>query len=138
MQPTKPPFRHTAQRRLVLAVVKLADEPLTAEEVFGRVRQKLRGVSVSTVYRNLDVLAQRGEIFRFVSPDGVSCFAGTVERQAYFTCSVCNETRSVTPSDSLSFFRMKLPHHQVFYGTTYLQGRCPDCLKKLSRSHASL
>lgn len=128
--------RHTPQRRLILALVKLADHPLTAEEVLQRARQRLQGVSVSTVYRNLDLLAGAGEIFRVITPDGVTRFAGTARPQVFFTCTNCGDQQVLDGSGLQAGFAALLPKVEIGYSVSYVQGRCARCSAKSRRRYA--
>jgi len=56
------PRRMTQQRRAILdAVARLGCHP-TADQVFEMVRREMPKVSLSTVYRNLGILAEQGDI----------------------------------------------------------------------------
>ncbi len=127
--------RHTRQRRRILAALKLSSSALTAEEVYRVARRQLGRVSVSTVYRNLDVLARRGEIFRLTCPDGVSRFAGTVQPLTFFSCLSCGQTEARTVVASVPFFQKHFPKQRVMTASATLQGWCADCLSR-KRRHA--
>ncbi|MBI3114892.1 MAG: transcriptional repressor [Candidatus Kerfeldbacteria bacterium] len=127
--------RHTMQRRLVLAALKLTDRPLTAEEVV-RVVQHRQRVSVSTVYRNLDVLTERGEIFRFTDPRGVHRFSGVPQSLVYCTCGCCGQVESLAADRVSDDFRQRFPQRGIRVATVYLQGTCAVCAKPGHRKGA--
>jgi Fur family ferric uptake transcriptional regulator len=52
----------TPQRQLIFETIYAAKKHLTAEEIHERVRKRFRGVNLSTVYRNLDLLEDLGLI----------------------------------------------------------------------------
>ena len=58
------PLRMTRQRRLILAELQGPGKHLTADEAHSRVRRRLPDISLSTVYRNLDILSRAGLIRR--------------------------------------------------------------------------
>ena len=63
--PAAPPRRSTRQRRVVFeAVIGTKSHP-TAEWVYDAVRREMPRVSLGTVYRNLQVLAEEGKIRSF-------------------------------------------------------------------------
>lgn len=119
-------IRHTQQRRSILAVVKLSSKPLTAEAVARLLRRRTR-LSVSTLYRNLDVLAGRGEIVRVIGPDGVSRYSGTAQPVLYFQCIQCH-TMEVQSGIALAVFVQKYLKRQAPLSVTaFVQGRCATC-----------
>ncbi|MGH2769834.1 MAG: Fur family transcriptional regulator, partial [Actinomycetota bacterium] len=55
-------LRVTPQRVAVLGVLSASREHLSAEEVFGQVRQELPNISLATVYKALGELRRVGEL----------------------------------------------------------------------------
>lgn len=120
------PTRHTPQRRSILTTVKLSPKPLTAEDVARALRRRTR-MSVSTLYRNLDLLAGRGEIVRVVGPDGVSRYSGTATPVLYFQCIQCHAVTVQSGAVLASFIRAKLQRQVPLSMTAFVQGRCATC-----------
>lgn len=56
------PKRNTRQRQLVLDAVRARTDHPSADDIYLDVREKDRRVSRGTVYRNLNVLAEAGDI----------------------------------------------------------------------------
>ncbi len=54
----------TRQRRLILSELQASDAHPTADDVYQAVRRTLPRISLGTVYRNLEVLAECGAIER--------------------------------------------------------------------------
>jgi len=57
-------MRLTRQRRIMLATLAKLDSHPTAEEFFAVVREHLPTISLGSVYRNLEVLAEAGQILK--------------------------------------------------------------------------
>ena len=53
-------LRMTSQRALILDVISRAEEHLDADEVYRQARERQSGLSLSTVYRNLQLLKKLG------------------------------------------------------------------------------
>ena len=53
-------LRMTSQRALILDVISQAEEHLDADEVYRQARERQPGLSLSTVYRNLQTLKKLG------------------------------------------------------------------------------
>ena len=54
--------RMTRQRFMVLQAVMETDSHPSADEIYEVVRTRLPRISLGTVYRNLDILAEQGKI----------------------------------------------------------------------------
>ncbi len=53
-------YRLTPQRRLILSIIHRADAHISAEEIFSQVHARYPRVNISTVYRTLELLKERG------------------------------------------------------------------------------
>lgn len=81
--------RNTIQRALVLeAVQSLHDHP-TSADVYETVRGKYPNISRATVYRNLGVLASRGEVLRVEVPNGADRYDFRSRPHYHAKCRVC-------------------------------------------------
>ena len=65
-------LRMTAQRRLIINVLAEIDDHPDANEIFHRAFAKDKSLSLSTVYRTMRVLEQKGAIHRHAFSDGRS------------------------------------------------------------------
>ena len=64
--------RNTIQRALVLEAVQSLHNHPTSADVYEVVRARHPNISRATVYRNLGVLANRGEVLRVEVPNGAA------------------------------------------------------------------
>lgn len=64
--------RNTKQRKLVLDAVRRSFNHPTADEIYNAVREQDDKISRGTVYRNLNLLADAGEILSIKTPGGQS------------------------------------------------------------------
>ena len=62
--------RNTRQRKLVLDAVRQSYNHPTADEIYNVVRAQDDKISRGTVYRNLNLLADAGEILSIKTPGG--------------------------------------------------------------------
>ena len=89
-------LRLTAPRRLILEVVRATDLHPSAATVYQRVRRRLPGVSLATVYRNLRMLAAQGLLAERTATAGMR-FDGNTGPHDHFTCVVCGRIYDVPP-----------------------------------------
>ena len=88
--------RSTLQKQAILDVLRSSRKMATAEEVYGRVREKYPNVSLGTVYRNLQNYSQQGLVRRTLLTDGKARFelAGNIHHH-HLICLTCGETAEV-------------------------------------------
>lgn len=65
-------YRLTLQRELILDAVESLTGHVSAEDVYGRIRERFPQVNISTVYRTLELLEQEGFVAHTHFDDGVA------------------------------------------------------------------
>lgn len=124
--------RRTPQRQVILRTVKFAPEPLTADEVFSRVRTVDKGIGSATVYRNLQALVKSGELYRVESGDGLRRFVGHAYHRAMFTCQRCGETKERQAQLRPEYVTQAFPGQRVVaVSELVMSGLCANCAKKV-------
>ncbi len=78
--------RLTQQRKTILDIVKSTCYHPTAEQIFKLIKKQLPKISVGTVYRNLDVLADQKLVKRIDIPGEPARFDAEMKNKAYFVC----------------------------------------------------
>jgi Fur family transcriptional regulator, peroxide stress response regulator len=81
--------RKSKQRDTILRVVMNTISHPGADWVYDQVRKEIPKVSLGTVYRNLKLLAQAGEIQELDMPGGLSRFDGNISHHYHFRCEKC-------------------------------------------------
>ncbi len=79
--------RYSRQREEILRVVQTTGTHPTADWVYEQVRKTLPHISLGTVYRNLNLLADEGLIQRVILDDGVVRFDGNTNDHHHFICT---------------------------------------------------
>ena len=82
-------LKHSKQRELIKAFLMTRKDHPTADVVYMNVRQDCPNISLGTVYRNLTLLADIGEISRLRLGDGVDHFDADTSHHYHFVCSEC-------------------------------------------------
>lgn len=123
-------LKHSRQRDAVLTFLKSTTSHPTAEDVYTVVRQEFPKVSLGTIYRNLNLLVDQGDLIRIRCGDGVEHFDATVETHNHFICRSCGRVQDVDwelrPDIDQAAEKCcsgKIEGHELyFYGT------CNQCL----------
>lgn len=86
--------RNTVQRRLVFQAVQALDHP-SADEIYAFICAQHPNVSKGTVYRNLNVLVEKGEILRIPLPTAADRFDSTITGHYHARCRLCGQVSDV-------------------------------------------
>lgn len=83
--------KFSRQRQAILDYLCSTKEHPTAETVYTNVRMNYPNVSLGTVYRNLNLLTEQGEILRLTCGDGSDRFDGNPKPHYHFLCTSCKQ-----------------------------------------------
>lgn len=124
-------IKHSRQREMIKAFLKSRKDHPTADIVYMNVRQQNPNISLGTVYRNLTLLADMGEIRRLRVGDGVDHFDADTSPHYHFVCTECGavidlEMDSIEGITELAGagFNGRIAGH-----VTYFYGSCGNCAK---------
>ncbi|MBM7622576.1 Fur family transcriptional regulator [Sporohalobacter salinus] len=95
---TQPKRRMTKQRKKILEVLRSTTSHPTADWIYDQVKQEIPNISLGTVYRNLNVLKEMGEIRELDYGSSHSHFDGNAEKHYHFTCLECGKICDVDES----------------------------------------
>lgn len=123
--------KHSRQRELIKEFLMGRKDHPTADIIYASVRQRNPNISLGTVYRNLTLLAQSGEINRLSVGDGVDHFDADTSPHYHFVCKKCG---SVVDLEMDSIEGIKDTAGVNFDGhieghVTYFYGTCRCCMK---------
>ena len=87
--------RMTRQRAVILEELRKLKSHPTADELYSIVRERLPRISLGTVYRNLDFLADSGEIRRLEAAGSTKRFDGDISHHQHVRCNYCGRIGDV-------------------------------------------
>ncbi|MBE9501051.1 MAG: transcriptional repressor [Dehalococcoidia bacterium] len=121
--------RKSKQKEAILRVLKSTTSHPTADWVYEQVRKEIPNISLGTVYRNLKLLKQEGEILELDLASTQSRFDGNQQSHYHFRCEQCGRIFDVDePVDKEIDERVaqktgfKVSHHRLEF-----RGLCKDC-----------
>jgi len=123
--------RNTVQRNLVLNAVYNLKGHVTADEVYNYIIKDHPGVGKGTVYRNLGILAENGDILKVEIPNDPDRFDFTLKEHYHVRCVKCGMVSDVD-MDALPDLRANIhnTHGMEFLNYNILfNGICSDCGK---------
>lgn len=87
----------TARRAIVAATLGGHDHHVTADEVAARVQAEHPDVALSTVYRTLEAMEERGIVARVDLGHGRAVFHPLDHAHHHVVCEVCGRAESLAP-----------------------------------------
>ena len=87
--------KYSRQRELIYRTVMENRVHPTADFVYNSLKKELPNLSLGTVYRNLQQLAESGQILRLHIPDQPDRFDGDISPHYHSICSVCGKVDDV-------------------------------------------
>lgn len=124
--------RNTIQREMVLNAVRNLKSHATADEIYALIIKDYPAIGKGTVYRNLNILAEEGEIRKVELPAGAVCFDHTCTEHYHVRCISCGRVFDVE-MDTLPDLREQIHDTQDIQFLDYdivFKGICPACQKK--------
>jgi len=124
-------YKYSRQRESIKEnLMNRRDHP-TADMVYSDIRQIYPNISLGTVYRNLALLSDRGEIMKIHTKDGALHFDRNTDPHVHFVCSYCGR---ITDFEAPLTETVKAAASEDFPGridecTVTFYGLCAECVK---------
>lgn len=121
--------RNTHQKQMILQAVKGRNIHRTAEEVLQIVREEDPRIGLATVYRNLNLFAQEGQIQK-IEGNGWSFYDGNPEPHDHLHCIRCGRITDYPSSYDHKIDREaeKATGGRVICHMTVFEGVCSECM----------
>ncbi len=127
--------RNTTQKRVILqSVVELGSHP-TAVQIYTAVREVLPRTSLSTVYRNLGILVDQGQI-KAVKGTGTEIhYDHNTYEHNHIECTVCGRVCDVhvNPVNIDTLDPETVSNFIVLEVHMNILGICPECAEQLEK-----
>jgi Fur family ferric uptake transcriptional regulator len=120
--------RMTRQRKIILEELRKLKTHPTADELYDAVRERLPRISLGTVYRNLDVLQENGEVLKLESAGSQKRFDGDIRPHYHVRCVRCGRVGDVENEVAdLDVSGVNAPGFTITGGTVEFYGVCDIC-----------
>lgn len=130
--------RYSKQRELILDVLKERNDHPTAEMLYNDIIKIMPTIGIATVYRNLAILYESGQILKIETKQGESDrFDGNLMPHLHFQCLECNEIQDIfldecdneKLDEKLKEFANMI-NAKVTSSKILLKGKCEKCKDK--------
>lgn len=125
-------MKYSRQRELILETVCSVPVHPTADTVYEAVRQQEPKISLGTVYRNLNQLAECGLLLKLPMPTGGDRFDGRLDEHLHIVCQRCEAISDIELADlaDLDAAVEAQTGYTVTNRTMVFAGICPNCTQK--------
>lgn len=122
-------LKYSRQREVIKDFLCTRKDHPTADIVYMNVRQQYPNISLGTVYRNLTLLSDMGDILRLRVGDGVDHFDADTSLHNHFVCTECGSVIDLEMEsiEHITEIAAKNFNGQIDGHTTYFYGVCENC-----------
>lgn len=116
----------TKQRQLIWNIIQQSCEHMTADEIYQLAKRQIPSIAIGTVYRNLKLMAQAGEILRLNMQDSPDRYDKTRICHEHLTCKYCGKLKDVQVHNLKEILEQQIVetldsyHLNMYYV-------CPEC-----------
>jgi len=123
-------YRMTRQRKVILQVLRKNQViHRSADEVYEIVREQLPRISLGTVYRNLEILCELGEIQKLEFGGTLKRFDGNPDPHYHIRCTLCDRVDNVDlgPVKNIEAEIADSTEYKILGHRLEFIGLCPEC-----------
>ena len=125
-------IRMTKQRRVILEELRRVTVHPTADEIYESVKKKMPGISLGTVYRNLELLCRTGTVRRIEQGGSPMRYDGDLSLHDHIRCIRCgriDDIRATCFESGLKEKEISISGYRAVQVRIDMSGICPDCQK---------
>lgn len=125
-------LKHSKQRDAIKKLLMNRTDHPTADTVYTCIREEYPNISLGTVYRNLSLLVDLGEISKISTGGNADRYDANTRRHHHFICTCCENVYDLESSSvdgALAAASQNFPGKiENFYANFY--GTCQNCLEQ--------
>ena len=125
-------LNYSRQRESIKAFLSGRTDHPTADVIYQNIRQQYPNISLGTVYRNLALLSELGEIVKLNVDGGSDRYDYDTSLHHHFVCSRCHCVQDIS-MDNMDFLMEQAQEKSSARIERYsinFYGLCKDCLEK--------
>ncbi len=125
-------LRTTQQRTIILDEVRSSKNHPSADELYSRVKKRLPRISLGTVYRNLEILTQLGEIQELKLSGSLKRYDWNPSKHYHIRCINCDrvDDAPIAPLNQIEDDLYETTVFEIIGHNLEFTGLCPDCTRK--------
>ncbi|MBE5886542.1 MAG: transcriptional repressor [Lachnospiraceae bacterium] len=122
-------LKYSKQREAIKRFLMSRKDHPTADQIYNAVREEQPNISLGTVYRNLALLEDVGEIQRLHVNGNTDRFDADVSNHYHFVCNTCGCVQDIPMEMQVSLSAKAQEHFDgvIDYYDTCFHGKCSNC-----------
>jgi len=130
-------LRLSRQRQVIMEELSKVKSHPTALEIYEMVRQRLPRISLGTVYRNLDILSESGQILKLESAGTQRRYDATTDHHYHLRCLSCGRVYDapLEPLDSINKLLLGCNDFCIIGHRLEFLGYCSHCRPEASQGN---
>ncbi|TCK04580.1 Fur family transcriptional regulator [Phorcysia thermohydrogeniphila] len=121
----------TPQRIAIYRELASRNDHPSAEELFESLKNKIEGISLTTVYRTLASLEKAGLVVRVPTLKDKVHYDARVEPHSHFVCVECGAIYDIDIPSEQPFNKLKEEGFEIVNCTVLCYGICKKCKKEV-------
>lgn len=123
--------KRSRQRDAIIAFLKTRKDHPTADTIYKEIRNVIPNISLGTIYRNLSLLADQGEILRLSCDGKTDRFDADIRPHYHFICKHCGcvQDTAIPYAADLDIMANETCQGSVLSHTLLFEGYCTNCMK---------
>ena len=125
-------MNYSRQRESIKEFLASRTDHPTADTIYLNIRRQYPNISLGTVYRNLNLLTEIGEVTRLTAGDGCDHFDYRTEPHNHFVCRKCHAIMDLqmdSIENIIDLAQKDFPGIIEKHYTNFV-GVCPECIGK--------
>ena len=125
-------IKYSRQRECIKTFLESRKDHPTAETIYLNVKETFPNISLGTVYRNLSLLEELGEIRKISTGTGPDRFDGNISPHYHFLCRECGNVIDLEMDgiDHINLIAGSQFSGHIEGHVTYFYGTCSKCTDK--------
>jgi Fur family transcriptional regulator, peroxide stress response regulator len=120
-------LKATPQRLEIVSVLAHKGHMGTSE-MYEHLRKKFPSISLATVYKNINIMLEKGFLFEVKLPEKKNVFELVKEKHSHVVCSKCSSIIDIELDVHEVVEQVKeLTHYKIESNSLVFNGLCPRC-----------
>ncbi|MDR1398565.1 MAG: transcriptional repressor [Treponema sp.] len=135
--------KHSKKRDAILELIQSTSSHPSARWIYEQLKDRIPGLSLATVYRNISLFLKEGAIISVGVVNGEEHFDGYIDPRPHLICTHCGQVIDI-PNPNMELLKVivekqqelqLIPHgFNVDYRRVIFYGICEDCSAKNAES----
>ena len=123
-------LKKSKQRDAIVSFLQTRKDHPTADSIYFNLRETLPNISLGTVYRNLSLLSDRGDILKLSCDGKVDRYDAFTHPHYHFLCTQCGHVSDIELdlTQEITYMAAKYCSGKITGHSITFTGTCTNCL----------